>query len=206
MPPLSLPALVLFDMDDVLCTYDRGTRVVQLAQQAGLAAAAVHAAIWDSGFEQLGDSGDLDAEAYLRGFGERMGFPLSLEGWLAARQAAMWPRPEVLDLVRTVKRRTRVAVLTNNSTLVTEHLDRLFPGLRDVFGPAIFTSAGLGAAKPDVACFHRCLAALGVAPEDALFTDDLAENVEGAIRAGLSAHQYVSADGLARWLGSHGLV
>nr|WP_271507123.1 hypothetical protein [Bradyrhizobium sp. CCBAU 11357] len=67
--------LVLFDMDNVLCDYDRGKRVACLAELAGSTGQAVHAAIWDNGFEALGDCGTLDASDYLRGFGERIGCP-----------------------------------------------------------------------------------------------------------------------------------
>jgi len=81
--------LVLFDMDNVLCNYDRGQRVACLAELAGSTSEFVHNAIWDSGFEALGDSGALDAGDYLRGFGERMGYPLSLDEWVEARRRSM---------------------------------------------------------------------------------------------------------------------
>jgi len=71
--------LVLFDMDNVLCDYDRGKRVACLAQLAGSTSAFVHKAIWETGFELLGDSGALDASDYLRGFGYQGA--ASREGW-----------------------------------------------------------------------------------------------------------------------------
>ena len=67
--------LVLFDMDNVLCDYDRAKRVAWLSKLAGTTSESVHKAIWDSGFELLGDSGTLDAADYLRGFGDRIGYP-----------------------------------------------------------------------------------------------------------------------------------
>ena len=53
--------LVLFDMDNVLCEYDRGRRVAFLAELAGTTSEFVYKAIWESGLELLGDSGTLDA-------------------------------------------------------------------------------------------------------------------------------------------------
>ncbi len=91
---------VLFDMDNVLCDYDRSARVAHLAKLAGATAEHIHAAIWESGFEFLGDRGELDASAYLRGFGERIGHPLSLDEWIAARRHAMTPNPAMLALAR----------------------------------------------------------------------------------------------------------
>ncbi len=200
------PSLVLFDMDGVLCAYSIRARAGHLARLSGSTPQAVYDAIWASGLEARGDDGTLGAEAYLRGCGERIGYRLTLDDWLDARRTAMAARPEVLDLVRRVRARARVAVLTNNSTLIADHIARLLPELPPLFGTAIFASAGLRAVKPEAACYHRCLAALGVAPGDALFVDDHAENVAGAERAGLLAHHYISPQALAELLRGHGLL
>jgi glucose-1-phosphatase len=42
--------LVLFDMDNVLCDYDRGKRVAHLAGLARSTSERVDKAIWESGF------------------------------------------------------------------------------------------------------------------------------------------------------------
>jgi hypothetical protein len=68
---------LLFDMNDVLYSYDRSVRVAHIARICREPATAVAEAIWESGFEDSGDSGVMDADAYLAGFGERLGFPLT---------------------------------------------------------------------------------------------------------------------------------
>lgn len=105
-----------------------------------------------------------------------------------ARRAATRTRASVLDLVRRL--RVRSAVLTNDPTLIAEHI----------------TSAGIKAVKPDSACFLGCLAALGVDSAETLFIGDLAENVDGARAAGLAAHRYVSVELLSRMLQEHNLL
>ena len=196
---------VLFDMDNVLCAYDRNVRAAHLAKLAGSTAELVFDAIWASGFEALGDRGALDRSAYLRGFGERIGYPLSLDEWLAARRLAMTPNPAMLALVGDLSRSVGVAVLTNNIDLVADHIDRLFPELQPLFGARIFASARFKAAKPDPACFRRCLAELQAAPHEVLFVDDLQENVDGAREAGLSAHRYMMVETFRQALSDHGL-
>lgn len=203
---MSSISLVLFDMDQVLCTYDRPTRCAYLGKLVGITAEAVHAAIWDTGFETSADAGAIDARTYLRGFGERISYPLTLDQWLEARRLSMTPRPAVLNLVRRVRERARVAVLTNNTTLVADHIDRLLPDLRPLFGDDVHASAEFGAAKPDPVCFQRCVRALGGTPGTTLFIDDLADNVAGAVAAGLAAHRYVSPEALAGVLREHALI
>lgn len=75
------PDLVLFDMNDVLCRYDKAGRIHALAALTRHSAAEVEAAIWGSGFEDTADTGAISATAYLAGFGARLAFPLTLEQW-----------------------------------------------------------------------------------------------------------------------------
>ena len=198
--------LVLFDLDNVLCDYDRGKRVARLAELAGASNEHVHQAIWDSGFELLGDSGALDGAAYLRGFGERIGYPLSLDEWVEARRRSMQANRAMLEIVEDLRRTVDIAVLTNNTTLVADHIDTLLPELRPLFGAKFYTSAQFKTAKPDPLCYRLCTSELKVKPENVLFVDDLAANVAGARQAGLLAHHYTSVETLKQTLSDHGLL
>jgi hypothetical protein len=86
-------ALVLFDLNGVLYQYDRAARIDALAAVSGFSADTIKAAIWNSGFEDSGDAGTLDAAAYLQGFGTAIGYDLSEVDWVAALQAAIAPSP-----------------------------------------------------------------------------------------------------------------
>lgn len=198
--------LVLFDIDNVLCNYDRGKRVAHLAALAGSTDAFVHQAIWDSGFELLGDSGALDAVDYLRGFGERIGYPLSLDEWVEARRCSMRADCAMLEIVAALRGTVDIAVLTNNTTLVADHIDTLLPELRPLFGSKIYTSAQFKTAKPDPLCYRLCVSELKARPETVLFVDDLAANVAGAREAGLLAHHHTSVETFKHALSGYGLL
>ncbi len=181
---------VLFDMNDVLFRCHRGARIAHLARISGKPAAAVEAAIWGSGFEDSGDAGAMDADAYLAGFGERLGWPLTRDEWAEALRAAVTPIPETLALASLVRRRARVAVLTNNNLMVKRAVDAVFPELRPIFGEDFFVSAKFRARKPEPEAYLGCLARLGAAAAGALFIDDSASNAAGAEGAGLRVHLY----------------
>ncbi|MGO9742398.1 MAG: HAD family hydrolase [Roseiarcus sp.] len=187
---------LLFDMNDVLCRYDRAARIATLAAISGRTPDFVEAAIWRSGFEDRGDEGAFSAEAYLGEFGERLGFALRREQWIEAQRAAIAPLPEALALAARLGENYTLAVLTNNNLLVLETIDAFFPELRPIFGPRIFVSAQFSARKPDPIVYLRCLARLGVEPGSALFIDDSAKNVAGAEAAGLIGHLYTGAEAL----------
>ncbi|WP_249143064.1 HAD family phosphatase [Bradyrhizobium liaoningense] len=198
--------LVLFDLDNVLCEYDRGRRVAFLAELAGTTNEFVYKAIWETGFELLGDSGALDAADYLRGFGERIGYPLSLDEWVEARRRSMQADRAMLEIVRRLRETVDIAILTNNTTLVSDHIEKLLPELRPLFGSGIYTSAQFKAAKPDPRCYRLCLSELQATPETVLFVDDLMANVAGAREAGLFAHRHTSMEAFRQALSEYGLL
>jgi putative hydrolase of the HAD superfamily len=66
-------------------------------------------------------------------------------------------------------------------------------------------SAQFGTQKPEPEVFRRALALLGFEPGEALFTDDRAENVDGAIAAGLIGHVHAGPEALRARLAGLGL-
>ncbi|UDY37274.1 HAD-IA family hydrolase [Dermatobacter hominis] len=110
---------------------------------------------------------------------------------------------EMLQLLRAVRGTTTVALLSNGTTRLRRDLHVL--DLLDEFDE-VFNTAELGIAKPDPDVFRLVCSSLGVEPSDALFVDDLPENVEGARTAGLRAHVHVARTSTARFLAEHGVL
>ena len=204
MPPT--PEAVIFDMDDVLCRYDFGTRLARMAQMTGVDAATIERVVFAEGFDARADAGEYTAEAYHREFCRRIGARLSVAQWLEARAASITPDAEVLDMARRVAQRARIALLTNNGPLLEAHIGRVFPQVAELFGEHVYFSCSLGASKPDPRVFAAVVARLGATPGATLFIDDSAEYVGGAVEAGLDTHHFQSAAGLRRALEDRGLI
>src|SRR5262245_55991092 len=136
--------IVVFDMDGVLCRYRIERRLVQLASWSGQRPEAIYAAIWGSGFEDEAERGVISADDYLRGFGERMGYPLSVAQWVEARRVAIEPDLAVLSLARQVSVERPVGMFTNNPWLLKRHIAEVFPAIPDLFGACAIFSAELG--------------------------------------------------------------
>jgi glucose-1-phosphatase len=194
-------ALVLFDMNDVLCHYDRAVRITELAKLAGREPDDIETAIWRSGYEDRADAGAFGADEYLRGFGERIGTALTAGDWIAALRASVTPIPEALALAEKLARTRRVAVLTNNNLLVAREIAKIFPAIPQIFGAAFHVSAEFCARKPDPEVYRRCAARLGIPTSEVLFVDDSPANVAGAEAAGMLAHRHATPGTLAERLG-----
>lgn len=199
-------SLVLFDLNGVLYRYDRAARISALAAVSGRTPQAIAAAIWDPGFEDSGDAGGLDAQAYLLGFGSAIGYNLSEADWVAALRAAIAPIPRTLALLPRIRPAVTCAVLTNNNLLVRRHFEALYPEVAAHVGNHAFVSAEFRARKPDPAVYRSCLMRLGTAPAACLFIDDSQANVAGAMTAGLAGHHSTAAADLEAELNRRGLL
>ena len=202
---MSVIKIVVFDMDGVLCRYRIERRLARLASWCGQSPDAIHAAIWRSGFEDEAERGVMSADDYLRGFGERLGYPLSAAQWVEARRVAVEPDQPVLSLARQLSVDRPVGMFTNNPWLLKRHIGEVFPAVPALFGTRAVFSAELGRSKPDPEAFRRLAARLGVAPAEILYFDDDATYVAGAREAGLSAHCVGGAAGVRTGLAMHDL-
>lgn len=200
------PTLLLFDLDDVLCRYDRRAFVLRLADRTRTEPEHVRAVLQDRELEALSDSGELEPEAWLDTLGQRLGRALRREDWVDARSRAMTPHPEVLTIVSMLRTRHDVAVFTNHPRWLAEDLHRLCPSVAEAVDGRVVTSAMLRRAKPHPDSYVRCAKALGHAPEQAFLVDDLSANVAGARHAGMRAHRFRDAANLRRALRRHELM
>jgi putative hydrolase of the HAD superfamily len=191
--------LFIFDMDDVLYSYDWRLRMQGMTTITGFDLDELRRRWWHDEGEWAAEAGQFEsADAYLTAFESAMGMPIDEAEWVRVRAAAMVPWPDSLAAVRRASELGEITLLTNNGPLAHKHLATLAPDLVDLFGDHLFTSSHYGARKPDPRVFERVLAAYGVAAEDAFFADDMRMNVDGARSVGITAHHFRSgADLLA---------
>lgn len=96
----------------------------------------------------------------------------------------------------------RCYLLSNCSAETWPAVLSAYPFLRQLHG--VVVSGEVRRTKPDPELFVLACARFGLRPEQALFVDDLAPNVEGARRAGLRALQFSGAAALRAELAASG--
>ncbi|MFN3708176.1 HAD-IA family hydrolase [Microcella sp.] len=192
--------LFLFDMDDVLCDYDWRTRMAALTARTGHDLTELRRRWWLNGLEFAAEAGEpADADEYLAVVSAAIGADIPREEWVRIRAEATVVRPDALEAVRRAAEFGRVALLTNNSILIHEHLHEVAPELAEVMGrDHLHASARFGARKPDPAVYARAMEHYGAEASSTFFTDDRPENVAGAESLGITGHVYAHAAGLRR--------
>ena len=99
---------------------------------------------------------------------------------------------ELVGFLRSLRPRYKSAILSNAWPGSREIFTQTF-GLGDVVDEMII-SAEERVAKPDARIYQITLSRLGVQPEDAIFVDDLAENVRGAQAVGMPSIRFESTE------------
>ena len=197
--------VVVFDIGRVLVDFDVARAVRNLAAATGKDAARVEAALFYG--DDYGDysRGRLDARGFHAAFTRRADAgALSFDAFDRAWCEMFSPMLDMDALASEVAARCPIFLCSNTDPLHYEYLVRTVPSLR--LARAAVLSYEVGADKPEPAIYEALRVRLrDVPPERALFVDDRADNVEGALKAGFDAMQFATARALRGELRARGI-
>ncbi|MEJ8845692.1 HAD family phosphatase [Variovorax rhizosphaerae] len=107
------------------------------------------------------------------------------EGWNGIFGAEI---TETLDAIERARKHVPCYAFSNTNAEHQRTWNAAYPRIAASFD-RVFLSSDIGMRKPEAAAFLHIADAIGVAPSNILFFDDLVENVVGAVAAGLQAVQ-----------------
>lgn len=181
----AVPAMkaVLFDLGRVLVHYDHARTRVGLASVCPPGADV--AGLLQPVIEALG-LGHMDGAGLYAHFCRTAQVTVSFEAFCSAFCAGIGRDEQALAWALALNARdgVQVGVISNTNALHVEWLDAHVPELRSL--PLVLMSNEAGLQKPDPAIYRLALELLDVGAEDALFVDDLAENVQAAQALGMA--------------------
>jgi HAD superfamily hydrolase (TIGR01509 family) len=170
---------VIFDFGGVLVRMVDDHPRLRLAEQLGIPLSKLDNLVFFS------DS----AQKASRGVREARGIqPEDMPGFLEQYWSADDVNWQLLDYIRKLHRHYRVGLLSNawDDLRQTMHMRWNIVGLFD----ELIISAEVKMVKPNPRIFHLAVERLGVQPSEAVFIDDIEENVEAARREGLFAIRF----------------
>jgi len=115
------------------------------------------------------------------------------------------PIPGIDDLLDRVRKKYRVAFLSNSNEVHADVIPKQFPALFGKDDRFVF-SHRFKVAKPDPEIFHRAVELLGTKPENSVFVDDLLENVLAARSVGMRSYQFIDTPSLEKQLEEDELI
>jgi epoxide hydrolase-like predicted phosphatase len=193
--PESQPAIkaVIFDFGGVLMRTESLEQRERLAQQLGLSLDELYRLVFDAAGSREAQLGLIDPDQWWAQIGRSVGLKSRREQQ-AFRQAMFATDVldhELVDYVRSLRSRFKTALLSNASLRLVTTLSELH--IEDCFDEIVI-SAQVGLMKPDPAVYRLTLDRLGVKPHEAVFLDDVAENVEAAASVGIHAIRFAGRE------------
>ena len=204
---MARPSALILDYGEVLSLPQHPDAIARMAAQLDVPSEPFTQAYWRH--RRSYDLG-LPAREYWR----RVASDLSIDGDPPAAElitidVASWMsfREEMWQLAAAARAAgIRTAVLSNGIREVVAQLDVERP-LHAHFDVVVI-SFDVGCAKPDPRIYQITLDRLGVAPADALFVDDRADNIEGARQQGIETMHFTAPeriDELKRRIGAQAI-
>jgi putative hydrolase of the HAD superfamily len=117
--------------------------------------------------------------------GRERGIEISATGVMEAAFGGQSTRENMVNVVRHLRGKVRLAAITNNVTRdEAEDRPRAFV-LEELF-EVVIESSKVGLRKPDPRIYHMACDALSVTPAQSVFLDDIGANLKGARSVGMT--------------------
>ena len=198
---------VIFDLGNVLIDIDY-IRAMNL-MKAALPSALHHRVdnCYATEFHKAYERGEIDSPSFRNAFRDYFE-----QSWSDAEVDFLWNSllgklPSYrLDLVRRLKSRYQVGILSNTNDIHVDAVHALLQvehGMHNFYPlfDRVFYSQEMGLAKPSAAIYQQLLLELGATASRVLFFDDLLANVEGAASVGIRAVQVTSPTTIFEFFG-----
>lgn len=187
---------VVFDFGRVLSAQKPSSLFRLYEEELGLEPGTLNPIMFGSPAWQDALVGRKTVDEYWREVGPALGLrtPEQIAAFRRRYNADEALNEGVVDLVRRLRGRYRLAVLSNAPPGLARWLAEW--GILELFDE-VYCSGDEGVVKPDPIAFERTLERLGVAPEEAVFIDDTLGHVEAARALGLHGIHFTTAEALA---------
>jgi glucose-1-phosphatase len=204
-PPIEKPPrAVIFDVGRVIIPVDLSRSMDALGRRDGFSHLQVLRELeadpkWPDW--QEGRMSPHDWHAHLS---KKLGFSFGFEEFRAIWNSVLESEPILPDrLFEELSGKCRLALLSNTDPIHVAHFEANYSFVRHF--PVRIYSCRVGFSKPGPAIYHHTLRDLGAMPDEALFIDDLHENVLAAATQGINAFHFKSAGELVLELSRLGL-
>lgn len=194
-PPEKIPRAVIFDVGRVIIRVDMSRCVGALGKREGLSQTQVLRELEADPLWPDWQEGRMKARDWHAHLSKKLHFSYDFEEFCAIWNSVLDPETILPDLLfERLSARCRLALLSNTDPLNVAHFEATYSFVR--FFPARVYSCRVGLSKPAPAIYHHALREVDAMPDEAMFIDDVHENVLAAASLGINAFHFTGADEL----------
>jgi len=189
-PPLKA---AIFDIGRVLVRLDLPGAIEGLSRGVSLSPTELWSAIEKDPRWHDWQEGRISPHDWHLHISKRLGSPLGFEEFREVWNRSLDPVPIHTDeFFQALSKKLRLGLLSNTDPIHVAHLESTYSFFRFFPTSTRIYSCSVRASKPSPVIFQAALKALKTPAAQAVFIDDILENVEAARSLGLQAFQYVS--------------
>lgn len=177
---------IIFDLGNVLVDFDHTIAAERIAEFSAKTAEEIFGLFFDSELTGLFEEGKISPQEFFLKVKEALSLQLAYEQFIPIWNEIFFLSEKnraVYSLAKNLKKRYKLALLSNINILHFEYLSKNF-FVFDAFHN-IITSYECGLRKPHPLIYKRALGALGVLPSEVFYTDDRGELIRGAKELGV---------------------
>lgn len=195
-PPIeNAPRAVIFDVGRVIIRVDLSRSMGALGKRQGLSHLQVLRELEADPRWPDWQEGRMTPREWHAHIAAKLHFSYSFEEFCAIWNSVLGPETILPDLLfERLAAKCRLALLSNTDPIHVAHFETAYPFAHHF--PVRVYSCRVGASKPSPLIFHRVLREVGAMPDEAMFIDDMRENVLAAASLGINAFHFTSADEL----------
>ena len=182
---------MIFDFGNVICSFDVGRFIHNFSTVTGKNPEELNTVVRNSiPLIREYESGMLSTDEFIAAMNRAAGVSISAREFRRAYCDIFTPIPDTVSLIRSLKSRYRLGLLSNTNAL---HFDCAIRPM-DIF--ALFDTVTLSyevkAMKPARLIYEDALQKLDLPSEQCVYIDDLKENIQAAAGLGFRAIHYTS--------------
>lgn len=197
-------ATLVFDFGNVVGFFSHRQAAVQLAAFGAAPADDLLPFLFGGDLEDDYESGRLSSDAFIKHVCDRFGLTCTPDEFAVAFSDMFTPNEEVCALLPRLKPRYRLLLLSNTTELHSRHFLVQFADHLRWFDRVVLSHA-LGMRKPKPAVYEHCQQLTGSRPDECVFIDDVAANVDGAKACGWQGIVYRRGEDLGAQLARLGV-
>jgi glucose-1-phosphatase len=195
-PPIEkAPRAVIFDIGRVIIRVDMSRSVATLGKRKGLFHDQVLRELEADPLWPDWQEGRLSPRDWHAHLGKKFDFSYNFEEFCAIWNSVLLPETILPDaLFESAAKKCRLGLLSNTDPIHVAHFETNYSFVHHF--PVRIYSCRVGSMKPFPVIYHHALREVGAMPDEALFIDDVRENILAAAALGINAFHFTGAEEL----------
>ncbi|MCM8798652.1 MAG: HAD family phosphatase [Candidatus Omnitrophica bacterium] len=194
---------IIFDLGNVLIGFDHSQAAEKFSLYSPYKKEEIYQLIFDSDVVSRYEKGEIETKEFFRKLKELLKLKISYAQLQKFWNEIFFPHPQMEKLVRRLKGKYRLILLSNINSAHYNYVKRRFPILKEF--DKIILSYRLGLRKPHPLLYQKAVEASHCLPEEILYIDDREDLILAARSLGINSVCFKNIKALKKTLKKFGV-